>query len=117
MAGALFANGAAANRLIVTLDGASPNNDTPMVPNLESHIAALVIGHAKSLGPGACAGCATPACLILRSVEFLDSNHPYPISMPIPDATSMLAWQGTVAHCIATPVRNRTWGSIKSLYR
>ena len=108
--------GPAANRLTVTFAGASPS-EARFVPHVESFVAALRLGHAKSLGPGACSGCATPACVILRSVEFFDSNHTDPVSMPIPDATSMLAWQGTLAHCIASPVRNWTWGSIKRLYR
>lgn len=78
---------------------------------------------AKSTGAGSCAGCLTPMCLEVTEIQIyqtagspggdliiLRSN-----AAAVDKAEATVSWQGAV--CGVTPVRNATWGSIKTLYR
>lgn len=75
----------------------------------------------RGSGPAACAGCAGGACLVLNSIQLirLPGSSPETVDLyPSGGATSgWAAWQNLQAPCSAVPVRNRTWGALKSLYR
>ena len=100
----------------------------PVEPGTEYYAFNLVIRNTKSVGTGACAGCAEPMCLMLLELGLnqppgTPGGSPY-LSNPIRD--NYATWQGgsfcTCVHCYppapcATPVFNETWGQIKSLYR
>lgn len=93
------------------------DNSTEMV------VFKLTVGKAKSVGTGACTGCATGACIVLNEIQLqgmndngqqdylhitqtLNNNHiSYNASAGLPTCPD------------AVPVRNRTWGSVKALYR
>lgn len=69
-----------------------------------------------------CAGCLGSACLVLNSVQLnrLPGASPEAITLTVPtgETANWVAWQGGAgADCAAVPVRNRTWGAVKSLYR
>ena len=72
-------------------------------------------------GVGSCAGCLRGACLVLNSVQLgrLPGASPTLVTVvPTSGGTPGIAtWQNGHAECAAVPVRNRTWGAIKSLYR
>lgn len=78
------------------------------------------LSYTKSTGADACAGCTTPVCLVLNSMNLL--RHPgasvqtleYVPELGDPNQVS---WQGAGGDCQLVPARNRTWGAIKSLYR
>ena len=36
---------------------------------------------------------------------------------PVTAGSNIVTWQGVGADCNAVPVRNATWGAVKSLYR
>ena len=81
----------------------------------------VIINNAKSVGPGACGGCATEVCIVLSSIRL---NQPPPLSMPILTeavTSAHVIWQGATASCgdlgRATPAKRQSWGAIKSLYR
>jgi len=82
----------------------------------------FLIDNARSVFPGECAGCQTPACLVLNRVELLREFGSIPSSValeaPGPDEANLATWRsGAGASCAAVPVRARTWGQVKSLYR
>ena len=69
-----------------------------------------------------CAGCAGSACLVLNSIQLhrLPGASPESITLTVStgETANWVAWQGGAgANCAAVPVRNRTWGAVKSLYR
>lgn len=82
----------------------------------------LVIQNTRSTGAGICTGCLQGACLVLNSIE-VERIEGAPggdlvIATPGPNDANWARWQGGVgAECTMVPVRNRTWGSVKSLYR
>jgi len=78
----------------------------------------LVVSHQGTL---ACAGCASPACLVLNSIWMRRPTVPggdYLLTAPAPLNGNWARWQGeSNADCVAVPVRRVTWGQVKSLYR
>jgi hypothetical protein len=75
----------------------------------------------KTTGTGSCAGCTDGACIVFTSLKL---NQPagvgdYVITNPL--VNQYVTWQsgGNLGgDCpAATPTQNRTWGSVKSLYR
>jgi len=88
-----------------------------MKAHVESFVVAIVLRFDKTTGVGSCEGCSARACIVLRGVEFYDSETPPFVHVsPLP-GQSMLAWQSNTADCLLTPVRNKTWGAIKTLFR
>ncbi len=85
----------------------------------EYYMFAVTINNENTVGAGACAGCEDGACIVLNSIEV--SQPPavgdYTVSSPL--LHNYITWQsGTGSSCPgATPTRNSTWGSVKSLYR
>jgi hypothetical protein len=88
----------------------------------ENYYFKVTYTNTKTTGTGACAGCTDGACIVFNSIE-LDQQPGLgntEISNPI-DRQHIL-WQaggaGVTGGCpAATPTRNSTWGSVKSLYR
>ena len=98
----------------------------------EYSLARWTITNTKTVGTGACAGCDVPVCVTLSQIRVCPSS-PEPcedISQPL--VQNAIGWQcatfipgnrdmnpqclAPIAPC-STPVGNRTWGGIKSLYR
>ncbi len=105
----------------------------------------LIISHVKTVGTGACGGCAVPVCMFLSRVSLFQTNstaatinleqganylgsqyvtwqNGYPIDVHrVCDApASTCERHYTVFGCVlATPTRSRvsTWGQVKALYR
>ena len=102
----------------------------------------IVINHAKSIGTGACSGCAEPFCLLFKSIRLTRPaglGDQFMID-PIAPFSATVGWQGAsptlyydpgfigptrtippewgISTCAsATPTLAPTWGMIKSLYR
>jgi hypothetical protein len=95
---------------------------TPITADTEWGICKLNIGGARTIGTGSCAGCLDGACFVLNDV-FLTQPiglGDYHISNPID--RQHVSWQASGASIAggcpgATPARQATWGSVKSLYR
>jgi len=80
------------------------------------------IDNARTVFPGECPGCNQPVCLVLNRVELLREFGADPPLVALetsgPDEARRATWLGGAgASCEAVPVRARTWGQIKSLYR
>ncbi len=81
----------------------------------------LLISNQKTSFPG-CAGCLQPACLVLNQVKLLRGAKSVPTEVTLetagPANANRVTWRGgSGADCASVPVRARTWGQIKSLYR
>jgi hypothetical protein len=88
----------------------------------ENYYFKVTFNNSKSTGTGNCAGCQDGACIVFNSIE-LDQNPGLgntEISNPL--NSQFVTWQSgggnVTGGCpAATPTRNSTWGSVKSLYR
>jgi hypothetical protein len=86
------------------------------------YAARIIITNALSAGGSACAGCATPACLVLNTITVKrqpgTEGGDQVLTTPGPANANWATWQtGTGANCAAVPARPVTWGRLKSLYR
>lgn len=86
------------------------------------YAARIPIGNIDTVGPSACPGCAQAACLVLNAI--LVGRPPgspsgdIMIDSPGPAGPNWATWQGGLgADCQSVPLRRRTWGQVKSLYR
>jgi len=106
---------------------AVPSNNRQDIPgDFEMFLFNTVISNAKTTGAGACTGCATPVCIQFSNVKVAAGIVTGAVvngaSAP---ASNYALWQGGAgagsnlgSGCpAATPTRNATWGSVKSLYR
>lgn len=91
---------------------------TPMTPGTEYYSIKFRINGAKTVGTDACGGCLVPVCMVLNLVRILQPpSEPagdLEVANPLPGGVNFVLWQQ--AWCF-TPVLNRTWGQIKTLYR
>ena len=76
----------------------------------------------KTTGTGACTGCTASACIVLNEIQLFqppDANFDPIISNPISRqyVTFQLPPTGPPGCPQSTPVRSKTWGQVKSLYR
>jgi hypothetical protein len=87
----------------------------------------VTLDNLNTVSGSACGGCATPVCIVLNSVNVLYSAAA-PLTMTTPANgidSHYVTWQGGGAPVVgavtgcpaATPTRNASWGSVKSLYR
>jgi hypothetical protein len=89
----------------------------------EYYIEELILNHAKTVGTGSCAGCGDGACIVLNSIKLSSpstAHQDYTVSNPLNRAyvTYQAGGVDPSGGCPgATPTRNSTWGSVKSLYR
>ncbi len=95
-------------------------------PGTEYFAFNIVLSNAKSSGAGLCAGCLTPVCLVFNNLKMVAGTTTAAIvNTPQSPASNTVTWQGGAGvsstlggGCpAATPTRNATWGSVKSLYR
>ena len=111
-----FVTGPNSAKLIGLAALASPG--VAIVPGQEYYGLIVRFSNAKTVGTGACAGCATPVSLVLGKIElYEDGNNNVAETITTPAQSVCIDWQGGSGLCSATPAKNRTWGAIKSLYR
>jgi hypothetical protein len=102
-------------RLLVSISRAS-DNPVALVANRNYY------GFHLRLSTGnreACATCGAPAALVWNSAQLYSTTIPVvTLSGPSAKGTAYCAWIGdAVSGCAATPVRNITWGKLKTMYR
>lgn len=108
-------------RLVVTTQIAEVVALPTNYAEMEWYALRLTLSGAKTVGTNSCGGCATPVCLVLNSLR-LDSIAPGDVptvTLTSPLQRNWVTWQGgaVAGGCpAATPVRNRTWGMLKSSY-
>ena len=100
----------------------------PLFANTEYFTFNLAFNNAKSVGIGACAGCSTPACIVLNSIRISGADESTLATMTAPSNgtdSNLVTWQGgagvgvgSVIGCpAATATRGSTWGRLKAVYR
>lgn len=113
------------NRARLRVQCAVPaDNPVPLDPTLEWYALKANVSKAKTTGTGSCAGCSTPACIVLNSVQLfqpLEVHNDPEIDAPGAHG-NFVTWQsvpaGQASPCPqSTPTHTTTWGSLKSLYR
>lgn len=111
-------SGTANRARIKALWAVPPANAGPLDSGTEYYAFKFNISNAKTVGTGACTGCTDNVCLVLNMIRI---TQPVGVgNFDVSDeATSRTAtWQSEVAGtCLPVPARNRTWGSVKALYR
>ncbi len=74
------------------------------------------ISSIRTVGAPSCAGCLTPVCIVFNSVNITvvgNTNN----RLISGGANDRITFQGAGADCNSVPVKNVTWGRVKSLYR
>lgn len=79
----------------------------------------ITINNQKTVGTGACAGCAEPVCIVFNSILITRpvGAGDLKLSDPTTPGSNIVTWQGVGPNCQLVPTRNVTWGNVKSLYR
>ncbi len=104
------------------------NAYTDLVAGQEYFSHNIVIRNDKTVGAGACAGCATPVCIVLQSIRITTAVPQNDRQLMVPTNgtdSNYASWQGGAgvvtylgSGCpAATPTRQQTWGAVKALYR
>jgi hypothetical protein len=101
--------------------GAVPHDfNGPVDSSTQYYALSFSVSNALSSGIGSCTGCSIPVCIVLNTVAI---SEPAPIpdfilTGPPTGGRNQITWQGGAgANCASVPVKNKTWGQIKSLYR
>ena len=78
----------------------------------------LNVANELTTGADACPGCANPVCIVLTRlvVAKVDGTSVF-MQTPVTPGSQIITWQGAGADCQLVPVKNATWGAVKSLYR
>ena len=116
------------NRVRLKATGALPAGDsriTSIPEGTEVYCYKLRVNNAKTVGLGSCTGCSAEACIVHNSVLVTQvpgtpgGNFTY----SAPGTSAHVIWQAWTTvepsqQCpLVTPAKNRTWGSIKAIYR
>jgi hypothetical protein len=91
----------------------------PLDSSMQYYGFKITLSNKQSVGVGNCAGCSTPMCIVLNSIE-LGQPGSLPSTVltgPPAGGNDQITFQGAGANCSAVPTRSKTWGQIKSLYR
>jgi hypothetical protein len=88
---------------------------------IEYGVVKVTISGAKTVGAGACSGCATSACITLNLIRFEPSAVTAPFVnfvQPTTPGSNTVSWQTTAPLCLGvTAIPMHTWGALKALYR
>uniref|UniRef100_A0A832I621 Uncharacterized protein n=1 Tax=Eiseniibacteriota bacterium TaxID=2212470 RepID=A0A832I621_UNCEI len=114
--GAYFVGFGGANRARIVAFWAVPEAGT-LTPD-ETYMFRLRVNNARTVGTGACAGCADGACIVLNSLNLAQPAGVGDYFVSNAADRQHVTWQGGIPNCPgATPAKNATWGQVKSLYR
>jgi hypothetical protein len=82
--------------------------------------------HTRSTGAGSCAGCSTPACIVIERMVLVP-EHEYAQDareVELTDGMSGLGgsgniakWQGGTANCAGATAKSSSWSELKRLYK
>ena len=110
------------NQARIVLGFSVPSNQPRALDATDMYYAARIV--LDNAATSTCNGCSGAACLVLNGI--LIHRPPRPEGTPTTDVlvtapgfggANWAGWQTSTANCQAVPVRNRTWGAVKALYR
>lgn len=91
---------------------------SPLTGGTEYYAFRATINYQKTVDPGACAGCATPATIVLNQIKSAEDTPPNTQEyITNEDINRCITWGSSTVPCAQVPTRNTSWGQIKSLYR
>jgi hypothetical protein len=106
---------------VFILTGAAIGPDFPfdLLPGTEYYAGDLRITNSKVVGTGPCAGCAAGVSWAAQLITAAGlGGTRLDLTTPISGGNQCLSWNGgSGLSCGEVPVRNTTWGQVKSLYR
>ncbi len=131
---AAYQVGAENTARILEVTAVPANSPQDLFGGQEYFASSTAINNLKSVGVGSCAGCSTPACIVLNSVlvatppVFGQPSRDTKLSGPtdLAGTSNFITWQGGAGITVtgkpsgcpaAVPTHTRTWSSIKGLYR
>jgi len=102
-------------RIVVT--ASIPDEDAgPLTAGLIYYAFKVTIDHRNTTGGGACAGCATGACIVLNDLRLIGPGLDQRLNGPMFDNSP--SWQDGVPGCpFIVPVESTTWTAIKTRHR
>ncbi len=105
---------------ILSVNAVAPGFEVDLTGGQEYAFAKWSISNVKTVGTGACSGCAIPVCILFSITHIttvgdlnniIISNAAFPLS-------NFASWQNAASSaCVRTPAQKSTWGAVKSLYR
>jgi hypothetical protein len=114
----------------IRLVGTMAQGTTAAVDDTSEYYAfKLRIAHAKTVGATACAGCDVGMCIVLNSIKVVRAGGAGDYTLSGDPRQQLASWQcpGSMQvdayhnwYCYLpcpTPVKSKTWGGVKSLYR
>ena len=111
-------SGTANRARIKALWAVAPANAAALDSGTEYYAFKFSISNAKTVGTGACTGCADNVCLVLNMIRVAQPAGVGNFDITDELTSRTATWQSEVAGtCLPVPARNRTWGSVKALYR
>ncbi len=118
------AEGAPANRIRMELGQVLPSISVYDLTGdgvTELSVFKYTVTKVKSVGTGACTGCATGACLVLQEINLqtLTDTPDTFLRLTTPITNNFINYNNfTGVTCPdAVPTKNRTWGAVTALYR
>jgi hypothetical protein len=89
----------------------------PVEPGTEYHAFTVRIRNDDTAGSSGCGGCNIPACIVLNEIFLSQAGENVGIINTL--NSNYIQWQsGFIPGCpFVVPVKNRTWGAVKTLYR
>lgn len=109
-------------RIVIASVADAPDSFTVVGDGVtEETLFRLTVHNAGTTGAGACAGCSTGACLIIAEAEIQGYSDTTPadfLSLQPEWGQFFVTYNSGYPVCPdSVPARNRTWGSLKALYR
>jgi len=109
------------NRERIRTIGAIPGS-TAIDGTTEYYVFKITLLGAKTTGTGSCAGCDDGACIVLDMIRLTQPLGVGDFDVYTTLNRSFVQWQPGASSIsggcpAATPTQNKTWGSVKSLYR
>ncbi len=95
--------------------GAGVASPFALAAGIEYYVFKLTLAKAKTVGDGACSGCATPACMTLNQLRVTQRDGSYE-DLTQPLVSNVVSWQSG-AGCGAAAPRRVTWGQVRSVLR
>jgi hypothetical protein len=79
----------------------------------------IIFTNTQTTGTGSCPGCTDPVCFLFNSIMLTQPAWVGDYTITTPISRNIVTWQSAnMMQCYPfDPVRNTTWGSVKTLYR
>jgi len=96
----------------------APDAAADLVAGTEYFAFTMVITNVKTVGTGSCAGCTTPACIVLNSVNVVaGATQNQFLGSGTAPGSNFITYQALAPNCQLVPAGTTTWTRVKQMYR